>query len=99
MMANGAGLYRKGLVTPKLYELIAIAIDASYTHMFAPSTRRHVKLALKLGATIEEIMTALEICVSQVAQTCNLALPVLAEELAAARDAAPCLYTAVRGAL
>ena len=81
MMANGASIYGAGLLPPKLIELLSIAIDASFTHMFAPGTRRHIRAALKLGATVEEIMTVLEICVSQGAQACNLGVPILAEEL------------------
>jgi alkylhydroperoxidase/carboxymuconolactone decarboxylase family protein YurZ len=33
--------------------------------MYAPGTRRHIKAALKLGATIEEIMEVLKLCVVQ----------------------------------
>lgn len=42
---------RKGALDPKTYELIAIAVDASCTHMYAPGTRRHIAKALDLGAT------------------------------------------------
>ena len=45
-------------------ELISIAFDASITHMYAPGTRRHIKGALKAGATPEEIMAVLQLCVS-----------------------------------
>ena len=44
-------------------------------------TSRHVQAALKLGATMEEIMEVLKICVSQGMQASNLRLPILAEEL------------------
>ena len=44
---------------------LSIAFDASFTHMYAPGTRRHIKAALALGVTIEEIMEVLKICVSQ----------------------------------
>ena len=37
--------------------------------------------ALKFGATMEEIMEVLKICVSQGIQACNLGVPILAEEL------------------
>ena len=30
-------------------ELVSIALDASYTHMYAPGTRRHIKGALDAG--------------------------------------------------
>ena len=65
-----------------MVELLSIAFDASFTHMYAPGTRRHIKAALKLGATMEEIMEVLKLCVVQGVQACNLAIPILAEELA-----------------
>ena len=55
--------------------------DASYTHMYAPGTRRHIKGALAAGATVEEIMEVLKLCVVQGVQACNLGIPILAEEL------------------
>jgi alkylhydroperoxidase/carboxymuconolactone decarboxylase family protein YurZ len=67
--------------TPKFIELLSIAIDASITHMYAPGTRRHIKGALKAGASMEEIMEVLKLCVSFGAATCHLAVPILTEEL------------------
>jgi alkylhydroperoxidase/carboxymuconolactone decarboxylase family protein YurZ len=55
---------------------------ASYTHMYAPGTRRHIHNALQAGATIEEIMEVFKLCVAQGIQACNLGVPILAEELA-----------------
>ena len=80
-MATGAGIYGSGVVSAKDTELISIAFDASFTHMYAPGTRRHIHNALQAGATIEEIFEVLKLCVAQGAQACNLALPILAEEL------------------
>ena len=81
-MAAGASIYASGVLSPKDLELLSIAFDASYTHMYAPGTRRHIKGALHAGASMEEIMEVLKICVAQGAQACNLAVPILAEELA-----------------
>jgi alkylhydroperoxidase/carboxymuconolactone decarboxylase family protein YurZ len=63
-------------------ELLSIACDASFTHMYAPGTRHHIKAALKLGATMDEIMEVLKLCVVQGVQSCNMGVPILAEELA-----------------
>jgi alkylhydroperoxidase/carboxymuconolactone decarboxylase family protein YurZ len=82
-MATGAAIYGSGTFTPKEVELLSIAFDASYTHMYAPGTRRHIKGALKAGATMEEIMEVLKLCVVQGVQACNLGVPILAEEIAA----------------
>jgi alkylhydroperoxidase/carboxymuconolactone decarboxylase family protein YurZ len=81
-MATGASIYSGGVMDPKLVELLSIAFDASYTHMYAPGTRRHIKAALQLGASIEEIMEVLKLCVVQGVQACNLGVPILQEELA-----------------
>jgi len=81
-MATGAGIYSSGVMPAKETELLSIAFDASYTHMYAPGTRRHIHNALAAGATMEEIMEVLKICVAEGAQACNLGVPILAEELA-----------------
>jgi alkylhydroperoxidase/carboxymuconolactone decarboxylase family protein YurZ len=88
-MATAIAVYASGVMTPKLIELLSIAVDASYTHMYAPGTRRHIKAALKLGATMEEIMEVLKLCVVQGVQACNLGVRILAEELAAFESRRP----------
>ena len=85
-MATGAGIYGSGVMPAKETELLSIAFDASYTHMYAPGTRRHIHNALQAGATMEEIMEVLKLCVAQGVQACNLAVPILAEELARHTD-------------
>lgn len=87
--ATGVPVYASGVLSPKDVELLSIAFDASYTHLYAPGTRRHVKGALAAGATVEEVMEVLKLCVAQGVQSCNLGVPILAEELeraAAAQD-------------
>jgi alkylhydroperoxidase/carboxymuconolactone decarboxylase family protein YurZ len=81
IIAASLPVYTSGVFTPKLAEFLSIAVDASITHMYAPGTRRHIQSALKLGATMEEIMAVLKICVSQGIQAINLGIPILAEEL------------------
>ena len=85
-MATGATIYAGGLMTPKLIELLSIAFDASYTHMYAPGTRRHIKAALAVGVTMEEIMEVFKLCVVQGVQACNLAVPILKDEIANLSD-------------
>ena len=58
------GIYDGKTLQPKFVELLSIALDASVTHMYAPGTRRHIKGALALGATMEEIMETLKIATS-----------------------------------
>jgi alkylhydroperoxidase/carboxymuconolactone decarboxylase family protein YurZ len=79
--AFGASVYKSGIFTTRLMELISVALDASFTHMYAPGTRRHIKGALQAGATPEEIMAVLQLCVSMGVQACAKGVPILAEEL------------------
>lgn len=80
-MTTGAGIYGAGTFNPKEIELLSIAFDASFTHMYAPGTRRHIKGALAAGASVAEIMEVLKICVAHGVAACNLSIPILAEEL------------------
>jgi alkylhydroperoxidase/carboxymuconolactone decarboxylase family protein YurZ len=84
--ATAIPMYQSGVMSPKEVELFSIALDASFTHMYPPGTRRHIKAALAHGATIEEIMEVLKLCVIQGVEAANLAVPILAEELARAEN-------------
>ncbi|HRH86035.1 MAG TPA: carboxymuconolactone decarboxylase family protein [Rubrivivax sp.] len=81
-MATGVALYAGGTLPAKEIELLSIAFDAAYTHMYAPGTRRHIRGALQAGASMEEVMEVLKLCVVQGVQSLNLGVPILAEELA-----------------
>jgi alkylhydroperoxidase/carboxymuconolactone decarboxylase family protein YurZ len=71
-----------GALDAKTIEFIAIAVDASCTHMYGPGVRRHIRKALELGATKEEITAVLQ-CVSVLGiHTMSLGAPILLEELA-----------------
>lgn len=72
-----------GVLDAKTVEFIAIAIDASCTHMYAPGVRRHIRKALELGATKEEIAAVLQLTSVLGIHTMSLAAPILHEELAA----------------
>lgn len=72
----------RGVIDPKTYEFLAIAVNASCTHMYAPGVRRHTRKALQLGASPEEIMGVLE-CVAMLGlHSCSLGAPILREEMA-----------------
>ena len=55
------GLHTKHVLDAKTYEFLAIAVDASVTHMYAPGVRTHIRKALELGATAEEIAAVLAV--------------------------------------
>ncbi|OBC01799.1 hypothetical protein A5784_16975 [Mycobacterium sp. 852013-50091_SCH5140682] len=80
-MATGIGIYGSDVLSAKEIELLSIALDAFYTHMYVPGIRRHIRGALQAGATVAEIMEVLKLCVAQGVQACNLAIPIIAEEL------------------
>jgi alkylhydroperoxidase/carboxymuconolactone decarboxylase family protein YurZ len=79
--ATAAPAFAGGVLPRKDLELLMIAFDASYTHLYAPGTRRHIRGALEAGATVAEIMEVLKLCVVQGVQSCNMGVPILAEEL------------------
>ena len=76
--------WRTGTLTPKVKELIYVAIDASTTHLFAPGTRTHMRSALAYGATQEEIMEVLQLVSVLGIHSCTHGVPILVEELRAA---------------
>lgn len=80
-MTMGSTPIRRGVFTPQFVELLSIAIDAACTHMYAPGVRRHIRAALELGVTREEILTVLEMVSVLGIHACNIGAPILAEEL------------------
>lgn len=77
------GLHGKHVLDPKTYELIAIAVDASCTHMYAPGVRTHIRKALELGVTYEEIAAVLQLTSVLGIHTMSMGAPILLEEVAA----------------
>jgi alkylhydroperoxidase/carboxymuconolactone decarboxylase family protein YurZ len=82
-LAMGVSPLAKGLLDAKTVEFIAIAVDASCTHMYGPGVRRHIRKALELGATQEEITAVLQLTSVLGIHTMSLGAPILLEELAA----------------
>jgi alkylhydroperoxidase/carboxymuconolactone decarboxylase family protein YurZ len=76
--------WRHGPLDPKIKEFIYIAVDAAATHLYVPGIRQHVKRALELGATGQEIMEVLELTATLGIHACNIGVPILVEELEAA---------------
>jgi alkylhydroperoxidase/carboxymuconolactone decarboxylase family protein YurZ len=76
--------HRNGPLPPKFKELILVAINAATTHLYAPGVRRHMRNALKAGATPQEILEVIQLTTVMGIHACNLAVPILVEEVAAA---------------
>ena len=73
--------WQSGVLEPKFVELLSIAVDAAATHMYAPGVRRHIRMALELGATREEILEVLKLTTLLGIHACNVGVPILAGEL------------------
>ena len=71
----------KGPLEQKYKELILIAINAATTHLYGPGVRRHIQNALKAGATMEEILETIQLTTVMGIHSCNLAIPILMEEV------------------
>jgi alkylhydroperoxidase/carboxymuconolactone decarboxylase family protein YurZ len=80
---------RSGPLDPKLKEFVRIAVDAAATHLFVPGIRRHMRRAIELGATAQEIMEVLELTATLGIHACNIGTPILFEELEAAGKPVP----------
>lgn len=77
--------FKNGPLPKKYKELILVAINAATTHLYAPGVRRHIRNALQHGATKREILEAIELTTVLGIHSSNLAVPILAEELAERR--------------
>jgi alkylhydroperoxidase/carboxymuconolactone decarboxylase family protein YurZ len=76
--------WRHGPLDPKIKEFVYIAVDAAATHLYVPGIRQHVRRALELGATQEEVMEVLELTATLGIHACTIGVPILVEELEAA---------------
>lgn len=79
---------RAGVLDPKTIEFLAIAVDASCTHMYGSGVRRHIRKALALGATREEIAAVLQLTSVLGIHSMSLGAPMLLEEIERAAQAA-----------
>jgi alkylhydroperoxidase/carboxymuconolactone decarboxylase family protein YurZ len=75
--------WRRGVLEPKVKELIYCAFDCSATHLWLPGLELHIRNALGYGATPLEIMEVIQIASALGAHAFEFAMPALRE----ARDA------------
>lgn len=76
--------WRTGVLPPKVKEFVYIAFDASATHLYVPGLELHMRNAVRLGATQEELMEVLEIASVIGIHAATVGAPILVEELRAA---------------
>lgn len=70
-----------GVLAPKTVELIGIAVNAVGSRLDAQGVRRHIRRAISLGATKEEITAVLQLTSMAGLQSMFLGAPILLEEL------------------
>jgi alkylhydroperoxidase/carboxymuconolactone decarboxylase family protein YurZ len=66
-----------GILSPKLRELIYVAIDLSPTHLFTAGVRPHIANALRYGATAAEVIETLEVTALAGIASLRTAAPVI----------------------
>lgn len=72
------------VLDPKLVALIRLNIDVTATHLYAPGVRRHIREALRIGATRAEILEVFKLASVVGIHACALGVPILETELAVA---------------
>ncbi|MCG6121532.1 MAG: carboxymuconolactone decarboxylase family protein [Microvirga sp.] len=74
--------WKSGSLTPKVRELVYVAIAAATTHLHEPALRLHVRNALKHGATAKEIMEVFELISVLGVHTITSSLPIMEQVIA-----------------
>ncbi len=73
--------WEKGHLSAKFKELCYLSWNAAATHLNAEGARRHLRRAIGLGATPEEILEVLELSATLGIHTMNIGVPLLVEVL------------------
>jgi alkylhydroperoxidase/carboxymuconolactone decarboxylase family protein YurZ len=72
--------WTNGTLEPKVRELLYIAVDTVTTHLYRPGLDVHLKTALALGATKDEIMAVYELAAAYGLRTISAGVAALAEK-------------------
>lgn len=70
---------KKKHLSPKIQQLMSIAVDAAATHLYVPGVQKHIQAALKEGATPAEIIEVIELTGTLGIHACNIGVPLLVE--------------------
>ncbi len=73
--------WEKNHLSPKFKELCYVSWNAAATHANVEGTRRHIRRAIALGATQEEIVEVLELASTLGIHAMNIGVPLLVEVL------------------
>lgn len=72
---------RHRVLDPKVREFVLLAADAAATHLYPPGIRRHIRSALELGASAQELTEVLELTSTLGIHACNIGVPLLLDVL------------------
>ena len=81
LVATGAVVKGSSVLSPLLHHFIAMALDASITHLFEKGLRLHARAALQLGATREQLVEVVQILSFLGMQSHLVALPIIVDLL------------------
>src|SRR5262245_26869498 len=76
--------WTNGILPLKTIELICVALNAACTNLQSNALRRHIRAALEVGATREELLTTFKMGFGLAIHSCSLGAPILLEEAKAA---------------
>ncbi|MDP6687985.1 MAG: carboxymuconolactone decarboxylase family protein [Alphaproteobacteria bacterium] len=80
--------WRTGPLEPKVKEFVYIAIDGATTHLYEPGLRQHIRNAIQLGASKEELLEVLQLVTAIGVHTITDSVPILIKEAEAASKTA-----------
>jgi alkylhydroperoxidase/carboxymuconolactone decarboxylase family protein YurZ len=69
--------WREDVLDPRLKHLVCIAIDVACSHLYVEGIHRHVREALELGVTADEILEVIQLASATGLRTLKAALPVV----------------------
>jgi alkylhydroperoxidase/carboxymuconolactone decarboxylase family protein YurZ len=72
---------RSTALDPKVKEFVCLAVNAAATHLFVPGVREHVRRALELGATKEELLEVLQLTSTLGIHASTVGVPLLLDAL------------------
>ena len=76
-LGMGAAVWTDKVLDAKTIELLCIAGDANVTHLWSSGVRRHAEAALRLGASIEEILEVIRLAATHGIESLEMAVPIL----------------------
>lgn len=83
LAAMSTNPWTDGTLSPRMVELVAVAINVAVTSLAGAATRRHMAAALAAGATEDELLTIVKMGTVMSLHSLSLGAPILIEEAGA----------------